>query len=999
MKNFVCWNKGAAEKIINPDVDAQPDAFFRAVHTSVPLRIKSQGRSTFETLTQDEFLANFLGGPNFSLVPIVGESGAGKSHLVRWMNLRIPQNENREVIFVPKARTNLRDIVKTLIQRLPVGLQKKYMDALQGTGTVSLSIPAQRTEILNNIQAGLKNDPGDESSGIERERESYLIEGLSDMFLDPYLRSKRFLSDTTFAAELAAHVFEKPAGYKPAEQRREFCKEDIPLNVENLQNAADTTTDFLGILLSSGDDWTNDAVTIVNRHIDGAIARCLNLSGDHLIELMLELRRELKERGKELILLIEDFARLQGLDRALLQSILEQGREGLCDLRTAFACTSGFYKTVADTVVTRLTFVVDMDNPLSSKPDGFNLEKMVARYMNAIRLGPDRLEAEWDLIDEGVANFEVDIACDNCEHCNICHAAFGAVEGCGLYPFTRKALDVMAHRADEDVDEKFNARKFQNAVLRPTVALTNLIEEGKFPPMSLLKDLGGLKGFPPDEQQKIKERDPEHSNQRIALISLWGGASRAVNLEEGIQTAFGLTKIDLEKLETKEKPIVKPTGGGIIIIEPQKPVELEFVAELSNWANGEKLSAKTTQNLRELIFTALRDFIDWDTIGCPRSVYVGVGKPFRGDSVYLYNQTTNRAPTAVSLQIPAVWDDDKLRTNTYLALLGLLEAKAAGSWRIPDGTKKFACYQECLSIWAGEVASQLKELIAGPENWDPVCAALEVRALGVLLTTPMERDQSKTDLLMLGIGEMGSVHEFASSPMKRMTETVKENEKLLSDAVKEGGSATKGGAPGKFINSVDLLKAMKEFKAREYSLMELPDESQLKLQRHKEVYLVAKKVHREITSAFDEELKVRLEWLMRVETIGGKSDDPNIVSDELKNCIAKVASLGIQGSNDLLIAILKFNGSNFSEAIRSVRALAKKEKPRPWHYAYDVSTSIEESDNLSKLANLFLDRAEKEIRAQMDSKGYDPDESNELVQQITDDMEYINHALGGWSSE
>jgi hypothetical protein len=999
MKNFTCWKKGAAEKIINPDVDAQPDAFFRAVHTSVPLRIKSQGQSKFETLTQDEFLENFLGGSNFSLVPIVGESGAGKSHLVRWMNLQIPQNENREVIFVPKARTNLRDIVKTLIQRLPIDLQKKYMDALQGTGTVSLSIPAQRTEILNNIQSGLKNDPGDDSSGIEHERESYLIDGLSDMFLDPYLRSERFLSDTAFAAELAAHVFEKPAGYKPAEQRREFYREDIPLNVENLQNAADTTAEFLGILLSSGDDWTNDSVAIVNRHIDGAIARCLNLSGDHLIELMLELRRELKERGKELILLIEDFARLQGLDRALLQSILEQGREGLCDLRTAFACTSGFYKTVADTVVTRLSFVVDMDNPLSSKPDGFNLEKMVARYMNAIRLGPDRLEEEWDSIKEGVASFEVDTACDNCEHSTICHATFGVIEGCGLYPFTQKALDVMAHRADEDVDDKFNARKFQNAVLRPTVALTNLIEEGKFPPISLLKDLGGLKRFPPDEQQKIKERDPEHTNQRLALISLWGGASKAVNLEDGIQTAFGLTQIDLEKLETKDKLVVEPTDGGDTILEPPKPVELEFVAELSNWANGEKLSAKTAQNLRELLFAALREFIDWDMIGCPRSVYVGVGKSFRGDSVYLYNQTTKRAPSAVSLQIPADWDDDKLRTNTYLALLGLLEAKAAGSWVIPDGAKKFACYQECLSIWAEEVTNQLKELMEGPEKWDPVCAALELRTLGVLLTTSLDTDQSKTDLLMLGAGEMGSVHEFASNPMKRMTETITENEELLSDAVKEGGSATKGGAPGKFINSVDLLEAMKQFKAREYTLMELPDESPDKPQRHKEVYSVAKKVHREFSPAFEEELKVRLEWLTRVETVGGKSDNPNLVSDELKNCIAKVASLGIQGSNDLLAAIQKFNGSNFSEALRSVRTLAKKENPRPWHYACDVSMSIEESDNLSKLASLFLDRAEKEIKARMGSKGYDPEESNELVQQLIDDMGDINHALGGWGSE
>ena len=38
MKNFVCWDGEDARVIINPDVDAQPDAFFRAVHTDVPIR-------------------------------------------------------------------------------------------------------------------------------------------------------------------------------------------------------------------------------------------------------------------------------------------------------------------------------------------------------------------------------------------------------------------------------------------------------------------------------------------------------------------------------------------------------------------------------------------------------------------------------------------------------------------------------------------------------------------------------------------------------------------------------------------------------------------------------------------------------------------------------------------------------------------------------------------------------------------------------------------------
>src|SRR5262249_38086942 len=159
-------NADEAYAIVHPDVDAQPDYIFRAVHSDFLVHVFADRESVPELLEPEAFLARFLAPADHALVPIIGESGSGKSHLVRWMNIRLPETKERAVIFVPKAQTNLRDIVETLIGRLPEGERRPYSKALQGAGGAVLNAKAQRTAILGQVHLALVNDPGDQSPGI-----------------------------------------------------------------------------------------------------------------------------------------------------------------------------------------------------------------------------------------------------------------------------------------------------------------------------------------------------------------------------------------------------------------------------------------------------------------------------------------------------------------------------------------------------------------------------------------------------------------------------------------------------------------------------------------------------------------------------------------------------------------------------------------------------------------------------------------------------------------
>src|SRR5258706_443318 len=102
------------------------------------------------------------------------------------------------------------------------------------------------------------------------------------------------------------------------------------------------------------------AVELLNDNLGPAIRKLFGMGGNRLSDVMLAVRRALLDQGVELVLLIEDFTILQGIQRELLDAITEAPmREGafvLCPIRTAMAVTTGYFATLAQTFTTRAGF-------------------------------------------------------------------------------------------------------------------------------------------------------------------------------------------------------------------------------------------------------------------------------------------------------------------------------------------------------------------------------------------------------------------------------------------------------------------------------------------------------------------------------------------------------------------------------------------------------------------------------------------------------------------
>ena len=118
----------------------------------------------------------------------------------------------------------------------------------------------------------------------------------------------------------------------------------------------------------------NAAVDLLNQHLEAAVRNAYQLGAGRLYAAMLQVREEYARQGKEIILLIEDFALIQGVQRELLDAITEAAiREGsgrYAPIRTLMAVTTGYFTDLPETVMSRVAaattgYVYDLDVPFS----------------------------------------------------------------------------------------------------------------------------------------------------------------------------------------------------------------------------------------------------------------------------------------------------------------------------------------------------------------------------------------------------------------------------------------------------------------------------------------------------------------------------------------------------------------------------------------------------------------------------------------------------------
>ncbi|MEV0769607.1 protein DpdH [Nocardia salmonicida] len=573
IRDNLCWSPLTAISTLNTEaVSPAPEVFFA---THVPLRIRrrhpnlSDDDSVVE-VDEQEVRRDFLQREPVNgvvLMPVLGESGSGKSHLVRWIAGKTPSDDQRAVIYVEKSKTSLRGLIEVLLNHPDVDSPvldrlRERVHELAGT----LDAETLQRRLLNALAEAVERTEPSE----DRFRRSLVGPGkLGFLLRDPSIQD-RLRAEGTLIHRLSASLL-NDRGDGESDRPTAFTVDDLP-HIADVSVVSIGARQLLGHL-QSRDGLQHAAVSLLTEHLSQAVQAVFELGDGKLQHAMQTIRKEYLRQGKEIVLLIEDFVVIQGLQRDLLEAIIEvgvrEGRTELAPIRTLMAVTSGYYQTLPDTVRTRVQastpYVYDLDVTVGDSANGRQaIVDFVGGYLNAARLGTERL------VLAGVGAGDTAKVPNRCKECPLmepCHATFGASRsGYGLFPFNWPALRraIRSRKPPVGNEDAFNPRTVIGQVLRPVLERADDITDGSFPGPAFSetfvqrgKERGKEQVLPSEVASVIEDMDERDAARRIVLLEFWGDApAELVNLDPVVHQAFGIAPLKL--LDDPARPRVRP---------------------------------------------------------------------------------------------------------------------------------------------------------------------------------------------------------------------------------------------------------------------------------------------------------------------------------------------------------------------------------------------------------------------------------------------------------
>ena len=723
---------------IKPEAENPSDAVFLAVHQEMRFRRESFQTKQAENRSQKQLLNEFLRDEPSGrvILPILGESGIGKSHLVRWLKVQLQQRKDRDqrhVILIPKS-SSLKSVLGRILDGLDGPRYEEIREQLKSAREQMDEIGAKqriRSELLTAIErshaeASKRKEQSQQGGPKLSEKDRlWLAHGdsrcLPSLLNDPatqVLFTKGTPTRPGIISELARHIAKDTS--EAESPRRQFERADflVPDELANdIKEAGQIAGRYLDRLQRSTDTKSlDDAIKLLNEIVDDAIAPLATPTDCSLAELFYEVRRQLLADDRELVLLVEDFAVLAGVQKALLDAIIREGETGgkreACTIRTALAVTDGYFGNL-DTVKTRAVHGWHIETGAGSDEDEITnqIGNFVAAYVNAARIGAERLEqhfADSNNIGKKAPNAIELLAPEPDELALL--ANFGqSADQYSLFPFNPSAISTIAdwRLRDEKGKLKFHPRSVINEIILPVVKDTRgSFERNLFPPRNFL---GSEKKVWADLRRDVqrKEGDPERQEQYLYLLHFWANKPERLSqasLPHGVFTAFGLEPLDGSKTAVAPKtlkPLSTPDEKNAVNAVTPRPVEDEskierdppaiqqFVGKLDGWKNDGTLGQSEANRIRGWMNTHLMCSINWE------AELLRPVKPTTNTyatSIYLPRAKGN--PPSLEKAFVVVAEDDQFdNANTANEVFSVIRAMARydhyGDWKYDQADEDY----------------------------------------------------------------------------------------------------------------------------------------------------------------------------------------------------------------------------------------------------------------------------------------------------------------------
>ncbi|HGT4958978.1 TPA: protein DpdH [Escherichia coli] len=745
-KNIVQCIRNEAEEL--------EDHVLLAVHE--PMLLTRRDVNENHTILRDEDLFQQLLHTERA-IPLIGRSGMGKSHLVRWLDCRFNmylaennKNEQWEIVRIPK-NASLRQVLLRILKNLT---GEFFDNARMRVNEVTEQYPAKdladllltmMAHQLQDMQKAVKEEGQTllaQGKDIPADRLAYMeaiIEevenGICDLITDPNFK-QNLLNPGHCIFKLASRM---SSGLKEGEEdhdKYELLPEDLYFIFEpdDLSARARRYLNHSQLHESDQVEARARAARVLNEAMHTSLKslfkRLFTFNGGSFQELFQDIRKEFLRLNRRLVILVEDMAAISAIEDVLIDSLIEEAAPGgvqvLCPVHSVIAVTDNYpgYKRRQETLITRAGYEwvienVDKDN---------NEDRIVSfcgRYLNAARFGskelkkrPEQGKSLWppvwhsDEIPDALEDF-----------------GYSANQKFPLFPYNRSAILALAdkHCRDSSGELIFNPRTIINRILLDILRDCRIeAEKTQFPPANF----AGIHAVP-EIEDKISQLVVSRVGSSVTLAAIWGYGIDSfdelrVKLPSSVASTFGLDELaaqlngkgpTMKSVEPVTKNAHETTGktgstpAGKKIdnpeFEPKEEAkytaksELPFIRAVRVWVNDNViLPQEVARDLRTALNACYEIHAQPELFGMSSRPPLKEG---RFTLIFLPKAASNPSSIITNFYSEQDLTDPSRRVDVYNAAVALLRiqhyADLKQGFNYPEAQEDYTRYQNFIQWW------------------------------------------------------------------------------------------------------------------------------------------------------------------------------------------------------------------------------------------------------------------------------------------------------------
>lgn len=757
------------KQCIRNEAEELSDHTLLAVHEPARImRMKTDG-SPFGYETEEQLLQHFLEAQR--PLPIIGNTGVGKSHIIRWLdaNLRLrPEYKANQwhIVRIPKS-ASLREVLELLLD----GLKGDVFDeAREDINKVSdkrspkeiaewlLMLMGQELRDLHNRSSAdyelLKQEAaeaGPEKQEALRKKSAELKKinihaaetSLPMLINDAYFK-QFLLKEDQCLYRFASRLVNGANSDELEEGEQQLQAKDLDFSI-HLSDLSLPTRSYIGkTRLNTHEPNRQEAADILNLVL-GKAAQTLfnqifNFRGRSFSDLFIQIRKALHEQGMTLMVLVEDMSLITAIEDVLIDSLEREGtRDGeevLCPVCSAFATTEGYqgYNRRRQGMRDRAKGEWRIEEIVGERSETRQrIVDFCSRYINASRFGDKALREFWDQRTsdiDWVPNW--DHYAETVEGID----AFGySKQGYSLYPFNERAIHALAevHCGDGNKGIKFNPRIVINKILLNVMSnYREMAEIGGFPPVQLdgITAPHGLRTW-------LRRKTLAEQDRAESVAAIWGfpsdsGPALATALPASVVRCFGLDDLANELELTEKGPVtgtgMMPGGGTIVPIvpdpvipptgpDPVVPVPADPLAErvkkietsVSDWILKDVLLDQDTSKYIRSSLAMMYDLrANADWLGAKHTPEIRSGIFINID---IPNSHTSRLNQVVKFVTEAEYKKRSVwltEVSLALARFGFfMDRKNGPDWSYPNAAEDYLVIQSFTDRWVNYALSEL----------------------------------------------------------------------------------------------------------------------------------------------------------------------------------------------------------------------------------------------------------------------------------------------------